>query len=135
MFIIKIKVIWFYNFYSLNNCSYKICILSKYPRFMVFTFVRIFKTYPFALLVLWLCFSLKGINKSNIVGRLLFRWSKTSVQLFQVIIRLNIFVSVCRSALDVFLPWNLLFLWLCYELFEPWLVCHYCLPPNLTCIT
>ena len=28
--------------------------------------------------------------------------------------------------MDVFFPWNLLFLWLCFEPFEPWLVCHCC---------
>ena len=62
----------------------------------------IFKTYLLAPLALWLCCSLKGLNKSsNIAGRLLFRWSKTSMQLFKVIIlaRLNIFASVYRDAL------------------------------------
>ena len=136
LFIIKTKVIKFYNFCSFSHCSYKICIWLKYPRWLtVFIFDRIYKTYLLAPLVLWLCCLLKGLNKSsNIVGRLLFRWSKTSMQLFKVIIRLSIFVSVYRSALDVFLGWNLLFLGLCFELFEPWLVCHCCLSPNLTCI-
>ena len=32
--------------------------------------------------------------------------------------------------LGVFLSWNLLFLGLCFDLFEPWLVCHGCLVPK-----
>ena len=32
--------------------------------------------------------------------------------------------------LDVFLPWNLLLLQLCFELFESWLVCHCCFVPK-----
>ena len=48
-------------------------------------------------LLLWLYFSLKGLNElSNVAGRLLFGWSKTSVQLFKVMIlvRLTIFALV-----------------------------------------
>ena len=139
LFIIKVKVIYFIIFvlwaiavikfvYDWNSPGDQNSPVSRFSFFLGYL--------KHIYLLPWCCdCSLKGLNKSNIVGRLLFTWSKTSMQLFKVIIRLSIFVSVCRSALDAFLPWNLLFLGLCFKLFEPLLVYHFCLSPNLTCIT
>ena len=73
----------------------------------------IFKTHLLAPLILWLCCSLKGISKSsNIAGRLLFRWLKTSMQLFKVIIlaRLSILVLVYRGALGCLSSLKFIFL-------------------------
>ena len=78
----------------------------------VFNF-GIFKRYLLAPLVLWLCCSLKGLNKSsNIAGRLLFRWSKTSMQLFKVIIlvRLSVFASMKRGSLGCISSWKFIIL-------------------------
>ena len=45
----------------------------------------IFKTYQLAPQVLWLCCSIKSLNKSsNIAQGLLIRWSMTNMQLFKV---------------------------------------------------
>ena len=45
-------------------------------------------------------------------------------------VRSSIFVSVHGVQMGVFLPWNLLSLGLCFEVFEPWLVYDLCLVPK-----
>ena len=70
----------------------------------------------------------KRFNKSwNIAGRLLFRSSKANMQLFKVMISVSLSQWI-EVHLDVFLPCNLLFLRLCFEV---WLTCHCYFAPKL----